>query len=109
MLTCVSSRTRSHDVLGAYGEGNSLLRKRGSYNAAGQVLHSLLLSGMNPSATKDIEPRMSPTHQHRYQILRDFALRTQHLEDLVTEYLFQPIRLKMRRNPEHAIAIETAA
>jgi len=51
---------------------------------------------------------MSPTYQHRYQILRDFALRTQHLEDLVTEYLLQPLRLKMWRNPEHAIAIETA-
>jgi len=48
--------------------------------------------------TEYIEPRVSPTHQHRYQILRDFALRTQHLKNLVTEYLFQALCLKMVLN-----------
>ena len=34
-------------------------------------------------------PSRRPVHQHVEQILRDFALREEHLEDLVAEYLYQ--------------------
>jgi hypothetical protein len=74
MLTCVSSKKRSHDVVGASGEAKM---------------------------------ESSQGEEEEYLQGGAFALRTQHLEDLVTEYLLQPLRLKMRRNPEHAIAIET--
>ena len=85
-----------------------LLRERGTNNITSQILHSLLLSWLNSRATEDVEARMAPGHEHVDEILSDLAFGKKHLEDLVTEYFFQVLCVKTRRNSEHAVPIEAA-
>ena len=88
--------------------GHPFLREGCTDNVSCQVFHSLFLFAMNPWSAKDIEPRMTPFHEHVNQVFRDFSLGEKDLEDLVPEDLFQSFCVNTRRYTEHLFTIKTS-
>lgn len=57
-------------------------------------------------SAENIEPRMTPLHEDVNQVFRDFVFRKKHLEDLMTENLFQVFQFEQRRHTEHAVSMK---
>ena len=62
--------------------GHSFLRERGPDDVSGDVLHGLLISGLNPGAAMDVESGMPP-RQDELDHLRDLTFSQEHPKDFM--------------------------
>jgi len=64
---------------------HALVGERSSDNMPDQVVHGLFFPRVDSWATTNVKTRMAPSHEHMDQVLGDFSVEKQDLQDLVPE------------------------